>query len=44
MIELLLYNLEKHQRESFHIAEITTLEVTTLLDDTTKIKSAKIVA
>ncbi|WP_207625874.1 hypothetical protein, partial [Niastella populi] len=44
MMERLLYNLEKPQREMFHFAEITTLEVTALLDDTTKIKSAKIVA
>jgi hypothetical protein len=44
MIEVLLYNLEKPQREIFHFSEMTTLEVTTLLDDTTKIKSAKIVA
>jgi hypothetical protein len=44
MIERLLYNIEKPHGETFHFAEITTLEVTALLDDTTKIKSAKIVA
>jgi hypothetical protein len=43
MIERLLYNL-KSQQEVFHFAEMTTVEVTTLLNDATKIKSAKIVA
>jgi hypothetical protein len=44
MIERLLYNQQQSQREIFHFYEMTTLEVTSLLDDTTKINSVKIVA
>jgi hypothetical protein len=44
MIELLIYSIIKPDQELFHFSEITTLEVTTLLDDATKIKSVKLVA
>ncbi len=44
MIERLLYDLETPQREIFHFAEMTTLEVTALLDNTTKIECANIVS
>src|SRR5687768_13997976 len=44
MIECLLYNLEGQQRELFSFAELTTLEVTVLLDEEIKIDSATIVA
>jgi len=44
MIELLIYNLEGPKQESFHFSEMSTLEVTTLFDDATKIKSAQVVA
>lgn len=44
MIEVLLYNLEKTEQEIFYFSEISTLEVTTLLDDATKIKNARIFA
>ena len=44
MIELLIYSIYQSKQESFLFSLMTTLEVTTLLDDTTKITSAKIVA
>jgi len=44
MVERLLYDLEAPQRELFHFAEMTTLEVTGLLDNKTKINSIEIVA
>ncbi|WP_153800818.1 hypothetical protein [Foetidibacter luteolus] len=43
MIERLLYDLGESQLEIFHFAEMTTLEVTGLLNDKIKINSAKIV-
>ena len=44
MIIRLLYDLETPQREIFHFAEMTTLEVTAFLDVTTKIECAKIIS
>lgn len=44
MIEVLIYSIYQSKQESFHFSLMTTLEVTTLLDDATKITSAKIVA
>src|SRR5258708_38206326 len=44
MIECLLYDSEGPQRELFNFSEMRTLEATSLLDDSTKIISAKIVA
>src|SRR5687768_1890897 len=44
MIECLLYNLDGPQRELFSFAELTTLEVTVLLDEEIKIDSATIYA
>lgn len=44
MIELLVYSTYQSKQESFHFSYMTTLEVTTLLDDATKITSANIVA
>ena len=44
MIELLIYSIYESKQERFHFSEMSTLEVTTLLDDAMKIRSAKVVA